>query len=573
MRQIFIFLIFFTATLQGRSAFADTTRPVLNDEQKQTLFYTGKLWGFLKYYHPAVASGKYNWDEELVKMIPRCLAVKSRTERDTLLLNWVTGLGEVPVCSACNDSALITARSRPVFNWMSDGFFPAALSEKLQFIITNRKQGESYYMKFMAQDGIELPLAQHEATYGGMRFPAYEYRLLALFRFWNVIEYWYPYKYGPAGDWDGKLRMFMEGVAAQNNAREYASAIQTWVVSLQDGHGQVRSAATEEMAGNNYMPFTIRMIEKQAVITSITNDTLALTSGLQKGDVITGIDGRSITGIVDSLRRYTPASNEGDFLRKMSYRLTRTTAAQVQLAIKREEKLFSIRVNTYKVLNRSSLEPDPPLFAPQKNTTGFFMVKNSIGYINMGELDRKDSLALKKMITASRGLIIDNRQNADESNGTGAADIVAELILPEGGEYLRFGSATSAYPGVFRTTPPQDMGITGNGKGYPHKIAILTDNGTISVGEFMTMIFQYAPKAVTVGTTTAGADGNVTYLMLPGSVWVQFTGLGVYYLDGKETQRAGLVPNISVTPTVEGFRQGRDEMLEMAVKQVGSITN
>lgn len=42
-------------------------------------------------------------------------------------------------------------------------------------------------------------------------------------------------------------------------------------------------------------------------------------------------------------------------------------------------------------------------------------------------------------------------------------------------------------------------------------------------------------------------------------------GLGVYYPNGKETQRIGLTPDIPVTPTVKGFREGRDEMLEKAI--------
>jgi C-terminal processing protease CtpA/Prc len=44
------------------------------------------------------------------------------------------------------------------------------------------------------------------------------------------------------------------------------------------------------------------------------------------------------------------------------------------------------------------------------------------------------------------------------------------------------------------------------------------------------------------------------------------SGIGVYYPDGKETQRIGIVPDIEVKPTIKGFRQGRDELLERAIK-------
>src|SRR3546814_15876690 len=41
----------------------------------------GKIWGFLKYYHPAVARGEYNWDNELFRILPRKIGRASCRER------------------------------------------------------------------------------------------------------------------------------------------------------------------------------------------------------------------------------------------------------------------------------------------------------------------------------------------------------------------------------------------------------------------------------------------------------------------------------------------------------------
>ncbi|WP_145673089.1 S41 family peptidase [Chitinophaga polysaccharea] len=59
----------------------------------------------------------------------------------------------------------------------------------------------------------------------------------------------------------------------------------------------------------------------------------------------------------------------------------------------------------------------------------------------------------------------------------------------------------------------------------------------------------------TTGSTTAGADGNVSYLTIPGGLNSLFTGIGVYYPNGEETQRVGIQPDIIVTPTVKGIRE------------------
>jgi C-terminal processing protease CtpA/Prc len=44
------------------------------------------------------------------------------------------------------------------------------------------------------------------------------------------------------------------------------------------------------------------------------------------------------------------------------------------------------------------------------------------------------------------------------------------------------------------------------------------------------------------------------------------SGIGVYYPDGRETQRIGIVPDIEVKPTIEGIKNGKDEVLEKAIE-------
>ena len=54
----------------------------------------GKVWGFLKYYHPRIRIGDHNWDYELFRIIPIILKAKSQNERNTILNNWILSLGE-----------------------------------------------------------------------------------------------------------------------------------------------------------------------------------------------------------------------------------------------------------------------------------------------------------------------------------------------------------------------------------------------------------------------------------------------------------------------------------------------
>src|SRR6478735_3687435 len=49
----------------------------------------GKVWGFLKYYHPAVSAGNYNWDFELFRILPKIQASKNTIETQKILSEWV----------------------------------------------------------------------------------------------------------------------------------------------------------------------------------------------------------------------------------------------------------------------------------------------------------------------------------------------------------------------------------------------------------------------------------------------------------------------------------------------------
>jgi hypothetical protein len=48
------------------------------------------------------------------------------------------------------------------------------------------------------------------------------------------------------------------------------------------------------------------------------------------------------------------------------------------------------------------------------------------------------------------------------------------------------------------------------------------------------------PSSVTIGQRTAGADGNIKTMILPGGYKFSFTGLGVFYPNGGLTQKVGV---------------------------------
>lgn len=102
---------------------------------------------------------------------------------------------------------------------------------------------------------------------------------------------------------------------------------------------------------------------------------------------------------------------------------------------------------------------------------------------------------------------------------------------------------------------------------YKGKLIILVNEETQSQAEYSCMILQAAYKDVTIiGSQTAGADGDVTVILLPGGIQTAFSGHGVYYPDGRPTQGIGITPDIEVKPTVKGIKEGKDEVLQRAIQ-------
>ncbi len=84
------------------------------------------------------------------------------------------------------------------------------------------------------------------------------------------------------------------------------------------------------------------------------------------------------------------------------------------------------------------------------------------------------------------------------------------------------------------------------------------------------MAFQSAPNVTVIGDTTAGADGNVSPINLPGGVFTYFSGIGIYYPDGEDTQRRGVKIDVPVKPTIKAIKEGKDELLEKAIEIINA---
>ncbi len=221
--HFFLFLLLSTIISSGcgqtksPNSDSNTELQIEEDFLITNLELLGKIWGFLKYHHPEIGQGKYDWDDELFQFLPEFMNVKDTRQRDESLLRWIEKYGELPVCTTCKETSA-DAYQKPDFSWVEKGNMSSALKEKIKEIYQNRHQGTHYYIKKAYNDGNPEFINEHSYP---TSFPDKNLRLLALYRYWNIIQYFFPYKYLTDKNWDEVLREYIPKFLNAKTALEY----------------------------------------------------------------------------------------------------------------------------------------------------------------------------------------------------------------------------------------------------------------------------------------------------------------------------------------------------------------
>jgi C-terminal processing protease CtpA/Prc len=189
----------------------------------------------------------------------------------------------------------------------------------------------------------------------------------------------------------------------------------------------------------------------------------------------------------------------------------------------------------------------------------FQMLSDEVAYLKLSAVKTADIPDYLRRAADARVLVVDIRNYpSDFVVFTLGGHFVAQPT-----PFVRFTTGQLSNPGAFAWGDP--LSLQPLAPRFTGKLVILVDETTQSSAEYTTMAFRATPGAIVVGSTTAGADGNVSAIPLPGGVVTMMSGIGVFYPDRRPTQRIGIVPDVEVKPTIAGIRAGRDEVLEAGV--------
>jgi len=529
----------------------------VSETQIANLVLLAKVWGFLKYHHPEIVQGRRHWDYDLFRVLPKILAARDRTAAQIEMSAWVARLGEAPPCTAC----VPTPEGLPVLprlGWLADRTLLGGLSDPLRHTYANRERRSTQFYVSHAP-GVGNPDFGNELAYEGMTVPDAGYRLLGLFRAWNIVEYWFPYRDLVEADGDALLREFIPRVVSAGSRDEYALAMIAFFSRLEDGHANLwKSLDVRPPTGACQLPLAFRFVEGRLVVSGYTHPSAGSATGLRIGDVVSRLDDVPVDSLVARWWPVYAASNDAARLRAIAASIGRGACEGVRLTVERpasQEEVLIERLPIDSLDARGGSRRDHA-------GDGVRRLSEELAYLTLASVRASQAEAYVRAAAGAKVLLLDLRTYPSEFVVFALGQHLVENPAP----FALFTAGSASDPGSFAWT--DSIGLEPAPPRFEGTVAILVDESSMSQSEYTAMAFRTAPGAIVVGSQTAGADGNVSEIPLPGGLSGLMSGIGVFHPDRRPTQRIGIVPDVVVHPTIEGLRAGRDEVLEAAVEHL-----
>lgn len=516
-----------------------------------------KVWGFLKYHHPTVAKGKINWDDELLKRINDIKSLNGKKAISDYYKGWIASLGKIKKYGRGENNFNKDKYFLKNYDlsWIKDTtLFTSDLIKTFEYIRKNRNQDKNFYV-YRDKPYRTLNFS-NELLYPDAIYPSVKFRLLTLSRYWNIINYFYPYKYKIDEDWDAVLKAMIPQFLAAKDTVGYHVTIHKLVAKIDDTHAGIMDwTYFKKFLGTKNPPFILKIInDSTAIVSNIINDSLCKINNIRYGDVIYSINNKPVSQRIDELAKYFSSSNEASKKRKIGNDLLFGKTDSVFLKYKRDSIIFERYIRRYPISILTSKKKS----SQQPKDLSTQVLTGNIGYINMGTLQKKDVKKVMKKMMKTQSIIFDVR---NYPHGTILKIIRYLYPQPMRGLMMRIYPIVTA-PGVFYKSPLRPLGKQ-NGDYYKGKIFVLINEKTQSHAETTAFLLAAAPNAFLIGSQTAGADGRVVSFKLPGDITTLMTGEGIIVPD---IQGNGIIPDVVVKPTIEGIRSHKDEVLEKAIE-------
>lgn len=516
-------------------------------------------WGFMKYYHPDIRKGKHNWNYELFRMLPLVFNAKDYKDfcqkinafiPDYIIkkhknknLNRDKIVSQIRKDWICNDKlgkTLYKRVSRMNKYGCEDDYIYCA-----GYLSGDEEQKNEKVIYFPNEDAYEnIPVED------------VGYRILALFRFWNMMYYFHPYIYQKEKEWLGALPYYIRLFADADNAKDFDTACTIVANALKDTHteiyGQNTNVAGTLIWNPHHLPFDFKLIngDRLLVMKPLTQE--AKECELKVGDYILKTDGKNIKDIREEKEKY---SNFGKVsLDQYDDAYASFSGQSVYYTIERNGSEKEIHIEDFQKYWGD-------LVIETSDTVRTY--DNNICYINLGIIPFDKLKELLPTIKNKQGIIFDMRGYPDKWNETRKE--IACFLYPHKQTIWNYAYADLQHPGIFRKNKYNETFGEDNTDCYKGKAIVIVDRMTMSAAEHIAEIIRNSPCGMVIGEPTGGVFGRTSYAPFTSGRAARFTGVAVYLPNGKCTYPYGVHINKEVYPAPYYIKNNIDTKIKAAI--------
>jgi C-terminal processing protease CtpA/Prc len=400
-----------------------------------------------------------------------------------------------------------------------------------------------------------------------------EQKLLGLMKIWVNIKHFYAYPEHMTIDWEHMLYDWISKVERTINSGEYYSILQEVTSKINDSHvwfwHPILALLPDAKSLSRTIPALLLKVQGKVVVAQI-DSVAGRKFPLTIGDEILAINGKSIAEIETYWRKRVSAAQESGFIRNVweyAYAIRGSSDSIVTMLVQGKNGKKEIKLKkTEDIQDVASTHPfDKKIIELLPNNIGFIRLYH---VRNVLELDS----ALSKFKN-TRGLIFDLRGGNAPLNYRFPGDMRTILIdrlveqpFERKGTQLIY-QFTDGEPVQAKVSYSGYYFPDTSGKNFYDKpIVVITTSRQQSYGEGIFQILQAAGRVTFVGSPTAGTNGGMADIKLPDGGGLTFTQVYLSQQDGKPFHGVGIVPDVSIEPTIRGIRNRKDEVLEKAIE-------
>nr|WP_275695641.1 S41 family peptidase [Fredinandcohnia sp. SECRCQ15] len=369
---------------------------------------------------------------------------------------------------------------------------------------------------------------------------------------WNVINYFYPYFEVVDVKWEHQLTNAIMDVLNRRNSFARVDTMQILEKMLQplaDGHINITN---QQYYQSHYLPFWADVIDNQVIVTAVSKN-----SPFQIGDVIVKRNGENALDYINELiklesgtRQYVKFAALKRFVRDLNG--------------EGKEEFTIIRNSLRKEITaeyNQEVQVDPFNRSEQPVVR---QLEKGIYYVNLNLTPWMEIEPFLDELANAEGIIFDSRGYP----GTGS-DVILYHLTNQESYNMHFNLPQNIYPNqVPESFESQQWVATPKQPVFKGRFAMIIDGSCISACETYAGHFEGNNLGVLVGVPTAGTNGSINLIKLPGDLGVWFTGMEALKVDGTQHHNIGVIPDINVNQTLEAIKQGRDEFVEAAIEQL-----